>query len=202
MTERHDRLRQARIAAKLKTQAEAVRRFSWNPNTYKSNENGHAPFSYEQAKVYARAYKVRPDWLYDGAGNMKPDVVEDAIPIIGRVAAGFEGDFDEDFAGDPNSWLDPEPSEGRIALRIEGDSMVPLAHPGDIAVFGPRQEDPSPLLNRRVMARLEDGRKLFKVLRKGSNEGKFSLHSLNSSYNPIEDAELLWVLPLERIHIR
>lgn len=202
MMERHERLRHARINAGFKTQAEAVRRFDWNPNSYKSNENGHAPFGYEQAKAYARAYRVRPDWLYDGAGSMKSDVGENAIPIIGSVAAGFEGDFDEDFAGDPSSWLDPEPNEGRIALRIDGNSMAPLAHPGDIAVFGPRVDDPSPLINRRVMARMADGRKLFKVLRKGSEPGTFDLYSLNSAYDPIEGAELLWVLPLERLHVR
>lgn len=199
---RGDRLRRARLAAGFDQPAEAIRECGFNENSYYLHENGRATFSFKYAQTrYAPSLGVSAEWLYSGKGPMVPDATP-SVPIIGKVAAGFEGDFDEDFDGDYTSWLDPEPNEGRIALRIDGDSMAPLAHPGDIAVFGPRLEDPSPLINKRVMARMADGRKLFKVLRKGRERGTFDLYSLNSAYDPIENAELLWVLPLERIHIR
>lgn len=93
MSEQHDRLRQARIAAGFQRQAEAARRFGFNPNTYKSNENGAMPFSYAAAQDYGRAFSVEAEWLYAGTGPMTAgDEVDDrqlvSIPIIDWVAAG------------------------------------------------------------------------------------------------------------------
>ncbi|MDB5427293.1 MAG: hypothetical protein JWR43_1268, partial [Phenylobacterium sp.] len=53
--ERYHRLRQARIAKGFETAAAAADAFGWNRNTYASNENGNAPFSYRRAKEYAVA---------------------------------------------------------------------------------------------------------------------------------------------------
>ena len=55
MNERSDRLRQARLDAGHETAAAAAEAFGWNRNTYASNENGNAPFSYRKAKEYAAA---------------------------------------------------------------------------------------------------------------------------------------------------
>lgn len=194
-----ERLVIAREGAGYSTAREGAERAGAIYDTYAQHENGIRGFRADTAAKYARAFGVDPAWLLYGKG--KP--ARRAVPILGRVAAGAEGDFEDDFAmGAADDWLDAEPVDGRIALRIEGDSMIPLAHAGDVAVFGPRQDDPAPLVNRRVMARLEDGRKLFKVLRTGSKAGTYDLYSLNSAYDPIEDARILWVLPLERLHVR
>lgn len=72
MSEQGDRLRRARIAAGFKTAAAAARRFNFRANTYKSNENGHAPFSYAAAREYALAYAVSAEWLYDGKPSDSP----------------------------------------------------------------------------------------------------------------------------------
>jgi transcriptional regulator with XRE-family HTH domain len=69
MSDRSDRLRQARIAAGFESAAAAADRFGWSENTYKSNENGHAPFSFRKAKEYAKAFGVRAEWLYDASGT-------------------------------------------------------------------------------------------------------------------------------------
>src|SRR5437879_4826047 len=58
MDERYQRLRQARIAKGFETAAAAADAFGWNRNTYASNENGNAPFSYRRAKEYAAAFGV------------------------------------------------------------------------------------------------------------------------------------------------
>jgi hypothetical protein len=92
MTGQSDRLRKARVAAGYKSGAEAARRHGFKANTYKSNENGHAPFGFEQAKAYGKAYDVRPEWLYDGKLPVKergPRVV----PLVGYVGAGAEAHF-------------------------------------------------------------------------------------------------------------
>ena len=200
--ERAARLRKARKLADVPSAAEAVRRFGFQKNSYPANENGNAAFSFELAQEYAEAYGVSAEWLYSGRGPMVHGEKR-SIPILGKVAAGAEGDFADDFAmGAADDWLETDPTDGRIALRVEGDSMIPLAHAGDVAVFGPRHDDPASMINRRVMARLSDGRKLFKILRPGRRAGTFDLYSLNSAYDPIEDAKLEWVLPLERLHVR
>ncbi|MFI4965801.1 MAG: helix-turn-helix transcriptional regulator, partial [Caulobacterales bacterium] len=72
MDERFLRLRQARLAKGFETASAAADAFGWNRNTYGSNENGNAPFSYRRAKEYAAAFGVRPEWLYDAAGAMAP----------------------------------------------------------------------------------------------------------------------------------
>lgn len=200
---RGDRLRRARVAAGYDQPAEAIQAHGFNENSYYLHENGRATFSFKYAQTrYAPAYSVSPEWLYSGRGPIS-HTADRGVPILGRVAAGAEGDFADDYAmGAADDWLEASPTDGRIALRVEGDSMIPLAHAGDVAVFGPRQDDPANMVNRRVMARLSDGRKLFKILRPGRRAGTFDLYSLNSAYDPIEDAKLEWVLPLETLHIR
>jgi SOS-response transcriptional repressor LexA len=69
MNDRAARLRDARAAAGFERPGDAAARFGWNVNTYKSNENGNAPFSFAKAKVYAKALGVRPEWLYDSDGE-------------------------------------------------------------------------------------------------------------------------------------
>jgi transcriptional regulator with XRE-family HTH domain len=85
--ESNDRLRRARIDAGFKGPVEAARRFGWSVDTYKSNENGNAPFSMKKARDYASAFGVEAQWLYDGSGPMRPQLVQ----VIGKVGADPEG---------------------------------------------------------------------------------------------------------------
>ena len=71
MDQPHQRLRHARAEQGFDTAAAAADAFGWNRNTYASNENGNAPFSYRRAKDYAVAFAVRPEWLYDASGPMR-----------------------------------------------------------------------------------------------------------------------------------
>ena len=201
MSDRSDRLRQARIDAGFERQRDVFERFGdWNRNTYKSNENGNAPFSFEQAKAYAKAFAVRAEWLYDGTGAANGKALVDGYPLIGKVGAGGEGLYDDDYAqGAAAGHIEPLPGmpvEAEIiALETDGDSMAPLVLDGDLAFFGPIRKDVDQLLNKRVMARLEDGRKFFKILKRGSQPGHYTLRSLNPSTPDIEDVLVSWVLP-------
>lgn len=201
MSEPHERLKQARTAAGFSTAKEGAARAGVTYNTYAQHENGHRGIRPDHAELYARAFGVAPEFILYGRSPKKS--ARRGIPIIGRVGAGAEGDFADDFAhGAADDWLLASTEDDQIALIVEGTSMVPLAHPGDTVVFGRRYDDPAALLGRRVMARLPDGRKLFKVLRPGSRQGLYTLFSLNSSYDPIEDVRLEWVLPFERLYVR
>lgn len=197
-----ERLKQARELAGFGTAREAADRFGWNYNTYAANENGNAPFSFNKAKTYARSFGVRPEWLYDGSGTIKP-TRRRGLPILGKVGAGGEGDFLDDYeigAADSYVEFDPDEESTDIVLTVEGDSMVPRFFPREKVQFGRRYDDPSPLIGREVMARLADGRKLLKILQSGDEPGRFTLYSVNTAYEPIRNVELLWALPFKRLH--
>lgn len=62
----HQRLKAARIAAGFDSASEAIEKCQWKNSTYRAHENGQNLFSLEQAKLYARAYKVSIEWLFEG----------------------------------------------------------------------------------------------------------------------------------------
>ena len=149
-----ERLRRARRAKGLASAAEAARLQGWNLNTYASNENGNASFSFRKAETYARAFGVRAEWLYAGKGPMKAR--SQGLPVLGKVAAGAEALFDDDSEmGAAADWLDPGVPEGGIVLTVDGDSMLPRFRHGERLIFGRRHDDPSPLVGHEVMARLD-----------------------------------------------
>ena len=68
-------------------------------------------------------------------------------------------------------------------------------------MFGRRYDDPTPLVGHEVMARLADGRKMVKILRRGAAPGLWTLESINTRFKPIEDVELLWALPFMGLRV-
>ena len=142
MSERHDRLRIAFKSTGL-TQPQAVERFGFNRNTFKSNLNGNTQYGFEAAKEYARAFNVRAEWLYDGTEPMRPERhVEPVnssiiIPVISWVAAGelrdmpdleFHHPVDTVTASDlpPGEWC---------ATTVRGTSMDRMAPEGATIIF-------------------------------------------------------------------
>lgn len=204
MTERHDRLRQARIAAGFKTQADAVRRHGWNPNTYKSNENGNAPFGFEQGKAYAKAYRVTPQWLYDGAGEMRLDA---GVPVIGRVGADPEGRVirtADQSSGDSA----PAPTGGTsdsVALEVDGHSMRGFADDGALIYFERQATPPTEdMIGEVVVVQVargddptEDEDILVKRLQRGSREGVYDLESIVGP--PLRDVQIRWAAEITQI---
>lgn len=85
-----DRLRRVRIAAGFETPQEAARAFGWNPNTYKSHENGVRGLRPEAAKRYASGFsrgnraKVSYIWLITGTdpkASLSPEE-EEALSLF------------------------------------------------------------------------------------------------------------------------
>lgn len=152
--------------------------------------------------------RYNSDWINRFAGALKCDPAElvergpapRGYPLIGKVGAGGEGLYDDDYAmGDALDHIEPLPGmplEAEIiVLETDGDSMAPLVFDGDLAFFGPIRKDVDTLLNRRVLARLADGRKYFKILKRGSQPGLYTLRSTNPSTPDIDDVRVSWVLP-------
>jgi len=192
MGERHDRLRQARIAAGHERASDAAAHFGWNENTYKSNENGNAPFSFRKAKEYAEAFGVRAEWLYDATGPMQAGA-EQMVRIVGRVGADAEGtviqtDGQEGFDTVP---VPPGGTPDAVALEVVGHSMRAIAEDGALIYFEDQRNPPAPdMIGYYCIVEIEDGRVLFKRLLRGSEPGLYMLES--QSGPPIQDVRLRW----------
>lgn len=200
------RLLHARQAAGFKTAAAAAAHFNWNRNTYFSNENGNAPFSYRAAKQYAAAFGVDPRWLYDGEGAPDPDVAPQPAarpilaPVIGRVGADTEGRVlfaSGQEAGDLVP-LPPGGTEKAVALRIVGHSMRGVADDGGLIYFEDQRTPPTPdMFGHVVVVETVEGEVLVKRLLRGSRGGRYDLESV---VGPIrENAKIRWAAHITAI---
>jgi transcriptional regulator with XRE-family HTH domain len=193
MDDRSQRLRHARTGKGFDTAAAAAEAFGWNRNTYASNENGNAPFSYRKAKEYAQAFGVRPEWLYDASGPVRAAADGGLAPIIGRVGANPDGEIvmtsaDAAFDFAP---LPPGGTSDSVALEVHGHSMRGYADDGALIYFEIQRTPPSQdMLGHVVVVETEDGRVLLKRLLRGSAPGLYDLESGNGA--TIRDVRLAW----------
>ena len=200
MDDRFQRLRLARIEQGFETAAAAAEAFGWNRNTYSSNENGNAPFSYRRAKEYAAAFGVRPEWLYDAAGPMRSTGSEGLAPIIGRVGANPEGDVLL-ATGQGSGELAPIPpggTEKAVALKVSGHSMRGLADDGALIYFEDQRSSPSlDMLGQVVVVETDTDEVLVKRLLRGSGPGLYDLESVAGPTR--RDARLRWAAHITAI---
>ena len=198
MTARSERLRQARVDAGFERQREAVERFGWNRNTYKSNENGMAPFSFEQAKVYAKAFDVEPQWLYDGTGPMKAGR---GVPIAGYVGAGAEahlfgaGQGPLDFVQGPD-----DATSSTVAVEIRGESLGPIFNEWLVFYDDVRSPVTPDLHGRLCVVGLAGERVLIKQLRPSRKPGLYDL--LSQTEGVMADQEVLWAARVKSMRPR
>jgi transcriptional regulator with XRE-family HTH domain len=200
MDDRSQRLREARQAKGYETAAAAADAFGWNRNTYASNENGNAPFSYRRAKEYASAFGVRPEWLYDAAGSMRPTAEAGLVRVIGHVGANPEGIVlfaTGQEAGD----LAPIPPGGTdkaVALKVAGHSMRGVADDGALIYFEDQRTPPTAdMLGHVVVVETDTDEVLVKRLLRGSRPGRFDLESVAGPTR--HDARLRWAAHITAI---
>ena len=200
MDERFMRLRQARIARGFETAAAAADAFGWNRNTYGSNENGNAPFSYRRAKDYAAAFGVRPEWLYDATGSMLPAAEAGFVPIIGRVGANPDGLVLFAQGQEPGD-LAPIPPGGTdkaVALLVVGHSMRGIADDGALIYFEDQRTAVTPdMLGHVVVVEVDTDEVLVKRLLRGSRAGLYDLESIVGPTR--QDARLRWAAHITAI---
>jgi phage repressor protein C with HTH and peptisase S24 domain len=201
MDERCGRLRQARIARGFETAAAAADAFGWNRNTYASNENGNAPFSYRRAKEYAAAFAVRPEWLYEAAGPMAGAAVEPGYaPIVGRVGANPDGRVLFATGQEPGDVapLPPGGTHRAVALLVVGHSMHGVADDGALIYFEDQKSAPTPdMLGHVVVVETDADEVLVKRLLRGSRSGLYDLESVAGPTR--RDARLRWAAHITAI---
>jgi phage repressor protein C with HTH and peptisase S24 domain len=200
MEQRSERLRHARLEAGYETAAAAAEAFGWNRNTYASNENGNAPFSYRRAKDYAAAFGVRAEWLYDASGSMRAAAALGMVPVIGKVGADPEGAVlyaTGQEAGD----LAPIPPGGTdraVALHVAGHSMRGVADDGALIYFEDQRTPPSSdMLGQVVVVETDTEEVLVKRLLRGSAPGLYDLESVAGPTR--RDARIRWAAHITAI---
>lgn len=190
--ERHHRLRQARVHAGFERQRDVFERFGgWNRNTYKSNENGNAPFSFDQAKTYAKAFGVRAEWLYDGSGAMLETRGSRTVPLVGYVGAGavahYYASADEGL-GEVDA---PDNStKDTVAVLIRGESLGPLFEEWLVFYDEIRAPVTPDLHGQLCVVGLPNDQVLVKRLMPSRSRGLYHLYSNNEA--PILDQEIGW----------
>jgi hypothetical protein len=185
---RHERLMEAR-ARLYSGPTEAAKAFGWPKETLTQHENGTRPLSRQAAEKYAAAFGVGAGWLLFGDTGFK-GMKGPPIRFGGAIGAGQMVVPSSDLDGTTDGLISDQDAE---AFQIVGDSMLPLARPGDIVFFGsPRP--PSRLIGSECLVELVDGTRLFKTIERGSRPGFFDLVSHNAS--TIRDQEIVKAGPL------
>jgi phage repressor protein C with HTH and peptisase S24 domain len=150
--------------------------------------NGASPSVDNFIKICA-AINVEPTQLLGG------ERLTISIPVVGFVSAG-EGWTSVDDGGQDAVEFDLGTGDC-VAVEVRGDSMVPVYRNGDTLIcnrqYGPNADN---LIGLDCVIRTADGRNYVKILRRGSQPGRFNLRSYNSSVDDIENVALAWVAPV------
>jgi transcriptional regulator with XRE-family HTH domain len=200
MDGRAQRLRQARVDRGYETAAAAADAHGWSRNTYASNENGNAPFSYRRAKEYAAAFGVSAEWLYDAAIPARGAAAAGFVSVIGRVGANPEGSVLFALGQDPAELapIPPGGTEQARALRVVGHSMRGVADDGALIYFEHQQTPPTPdMLGHVVVVETDTDEVLVKRLMRGSRPGLYDLESVAGPMR--SDARLRWAAHITAI---
>lgn len=118
------------------------------------------------------------------------------IPVVSYVGAGAEVyDFATE-AGGAIEYIKPPagvPDDAQAAI-VRGDSMWPAYFDGFVLVFWDWTAEPFEYIGRPCLVELEDGRRLVKVVRRGTLPGRWNLESFNAP--PIEDVKIRRAAPV------
>jgi len=155
------RLQKARKHAGFKTAEEAIERFGWNKHTYKAHEGGSRAPKNDGGEIYAKAFKVRAEWLLLNSGEMLSEgngltssdikqkknyqqpIVEsvsitplnmlDTIPLYGPASAGSEKVYltEDSVIGEEVRPPALQGVRGGFMMLVAGDCMEPRMFRGN-----------------------------------------------------------------------
>lgn len=115
------------------------------------------------------------------------------VNVLGYVGAGAEVipvDDHQMGAGLETVDVDFPVKPGTVAVIVRGDSMLPIFENGDLIGYMEDSADPMTLIGKMCVVKLADGRTFVKRLKRGSEDGLFTLVSANAS--DIEDVQIEW----------
>lgn len=148
----------------------------------------------------AESFQASADWLLFGIGPMQADEKTSAlrqepacdvdmvyIPLVeARMSAGtgsFEtgGESDRRYGFRSNFLCRKGQISKMVLMRVEGDSMEPEIHHGDVVLIDQSQTQPRP--GALFAVRVED---LVYIKMVDAKPGKITLKSMNPAYDPLE----------------
>lgn len=172
-----------------RTPTDAAKAFGWTVSTYLGHENGDRNPSRNAAKRYARAYRVRWEWLLDGEGA--PALGKVSVKIIGAVAAGATVALYDNPKNLEQIETPPDAVATTSALQVQGNSMRGIADDGWLIFFDHDHRPPSQdLIGRLCVVQLKSGEILIRTLQPGRSK---NLYDLESSIEPtLRDQKVVW----------
>lgn len=181
------RLREARAARGYASAPAFARAIGFEIPTYHHYENGRRGFARHASRI-AKFLRVDLEWLISGRGRM--DARPAGVPLHGTVGAGAHIiPFTDDGSAAPFQFVSMPDPDHLGALRVSGDSQYPRYLDGEIVLVETIARPPSQLIGQYCVCDLEDGRRMLKLLRRGSEPGLFTLESVNAP--PIENVKLI-----------
>lgn len=136
-------------------------------------------------------------------GNVEPSTPKAAVAVAGCVGAGAEVDLMDAYEkGDGLYHVACPPQlspRGIVAVQVEGDSMAPIFQPGTVLFYSRPSADGVPIeaIGRICVCEDEHGRAWVKSIKIGSQEGTFSLISVNPESENMHGARLKWAAPVK-----
>lgn len=185
-----DRLRWARKNfTTYSTPTDAAKAFGWTVSTYLGHENGDRNPSRNAAKRYARAYKIRWEWLLEGEGS--PQLGKHSVKIIGEVSAGSRVRLFE--PPDAKEAVESPPGAGvtTAALTVAGGSMRGIADDGWLVFFDDDKRPPTnDLIGKLCVLELKSGDILVRTIQPGRKRSRFDLESPTEP--TLRDQQIIW----------
>ena len=140
-------------------------------------ETGRVPLKDEYIVKLAEYFGVSTDYILGKSDNRNNDIAVSKIPILGTVKAGYDWLAEENIV-DYITLKENIPNVGEYyALRITGDSMLPLLAEGDLVIVHD-QDDVESGQTAVILINGEEAT-VKKVVK--TNEG-IELHAMNPYY--------------------
>ena len=169
---------------KYSNPTDAARAFGWTVSTYLGHENGDRNPSRAAAKKYAKAYRVRWEWLLEGEGQPTTPLERDilSVPLLSWVSAGQLANAESQIPVEDAPLLAfADLGRGEFfALRVEGDSMDRYSPDGSVIVVN--RQDRELILGLCYVFSLR-GETTYKLWQ--PNPARLTPYSTNPVHQPI-----------------
>lgn len=195
-----ENIRRLRLVNRM-CQIELARLSGLHQGQISNYERGRDEPKRDNLKAIANALHCRMDELDEGLAGIPAledldEVAMRRVPVYGLAMAKGITDWHGDVIPEGEYELDTTeaPADGRryAAFKVEGDSMEPRIHDGDI-VFADIDLEPQP--GNIVVAKWDDTVMIKRYRRYGS---QIVLESINPRYEPIQ-VRPIWMLRVRRI---
>jgi phage repressor protein C with HTH and peptisase S24 domain len=196
---------QARLKALGKSQRGLAKHLGLDPARITDMLKAARKISFEEALELAEFLELDLETLAPRLGRALAVPGQRRAAVVGYVGAGDAiYPLDDHAPGAGIEEIDAPPGEvAGFCVRVRGNSMAPRFRDGEY--LGYSREEGLDLANcygRECLVHTEDGRKLVKIVERGSREGRLTLISVNAAY-PIEtDVTVRWAAPITWVKLR